>query len=94
MAKYNTLGAFGLAVTWSLAIEEQFYLTLPLVIRFLGKHSRTGLITLGVILAPVFRMTLLHYWPAKQWGSFVLMPCRLSRRRVATRGLGGIYVPQ
>src|SRR6266513_2747450 len=72
MAKQNTLGAFGLAVTWSLAIEELFYLTLPLVIRFLGKHSRTGLITLGVILAPVFRMTLLHYWPAKQWGSFVL----------------------
>ncbi len=76
MAKQNSLGPFGLAVTWSLAIEEQFYLTLPLVIRFFEKQRRTLLITIGVILAPVLRMLSSHYWPANQWATFVLMPCR------------------
>jgi peptidoglycan/LPS O-acetylase OafA/YrhL len=76
MAKQNTLGAFGLAVTWSLAIEEQFYLTLPLVIRLFKKHGRTLLITIGVILAPVLRILLFHYWPSKRFATFVLMPCR------------------
>src|SRR6266480_6380435 len=76
MAKQNTLGAFGLAVTWSLAIEEQFYLTLPLVIRFFENHGRTLLLSIGVILAPVLRILSFHYWPAKEWATFVLMPCR------------------
>jgi len=76
MAKQNTLGAFGLAVTWSLAIEEQFYLTLPLVIRHFKKHGGTLLITIGVILAPVLRILLFHYWPSKPFATFVLMPCR------------------
>jgi peptidoglycan/LPS O-acetylase OafA/YrhL len=76
MAKLNSLGAFGLVVTWSLAIEEQFYLTLPLVIRLFEKHARTLLIATGVILAPALRILLFHYWPAKQFSTFVLMPCR------------------
>jgi len=76
MAKQNTLGAFGLVVTWSLAIEEQFYLTLPLVVRLFEKNGRMLLIAIGVILAPVLRILLFIYWPAKQWATFVLMPCR------------------
>lgn len=76
MAKQNTLGPFGLAVTWSLAIEEQFYLTLPLAIRFLGTRGRFLLIGIGILAAPALRILMFHYWPEKQWATFVLMPCR------------------
>ena len=34
MGAYNSFGPEWLAVTWSLAVEEQFYLFLPLVIRY------------------------------------------------------------
>ncbi len=34
MGMYNSFGPEWLAVTWSLAVEEQFYLVLPLVIRY------------------------------------------------------------
>lgn len=34
MGTYTTFGPEWLAVTWSLAVEEQFYLALPLIIRF------------------------------------------------------------
>src|SRR5271155_4280107 len=33
MVKLEKLGTMALAVTWSLAIEEQFYLTLPIIVR-------------------------------------------------------------
>jgi peptidoglycan/LPS O-acetylase OafA/YrhL len=34
MGAYNSFGPEWLAVTWSLAVEEQFYLLLPLVVRY------------------------------------------------------------
>ena len=39
MVKLHTLGYWQLAVTWSLAVEEQFYLTLPFVIRFTSRKT-------------------------------------------------------
>ena len=70
------LGANPLKVTWSLAIEEQFYLTLPVLIRiFTGARIRL-LVILGVCAAPLLRVGLglvsPHNWVAR----FVLMPCR------------------
>jgi peptidoglycan/LPS O-acetylase OafA/YrhL len=74
MAKQNTLGAFGLAVTWSLAIEEQFYLTLPILIRFFATRTRLVLIGIGILAAPMLRILLFHYWPENQWAT--LSSCR------------------
>jgi peptidoglycan/LPS O-acetylase OafA/YrhL len=47
----NAVGA--LAVTWSLAIEEQFYLLWPLVVRYLSR-SRLRQISLAVVLGSPF----------------------------------------
>jgi len=41
MAYLGTYGSFTLAATWSLAVEEQFYLTAPLLIRKVGQHVLT-----------------------------------------------------
>ena len=39
MAVHNTLGGYSGGGTWSLAIGEQFYCTLPFVVRF--AHARS-----------------------------------------------------
>lgn len=44
----------GWAVTWSLAVEEQFYLLLPVVIRF-ARPWLVPILLAGVGLAPLFR---------------------------------------
>jgi peptidoglycan/LPS O-acetylase OafA/YrhL len=75
MAKRETLGANGLAITWSLAVEEQFYLTLPLVVRVLSRPQLQRFALAGCCLAPVLRLGLLLY--RRSWcAAFVLMPCR------------------
>lgn len=49
-----------LAVTWSLAVEEQFYLVWPLVVRFCSRRT-LGRITAAVIcLDPALRFLLVH----------------------------------
>jgi peptidoglycan/LPS O-acetylase OafA/YrhL len=52
MARTNVSGLMILVITWSLAIEEQFYLTLPVLIRFLNKKSLMAVVVSGILLAP------------------------------------------
>jgi len=76
---HGTLGWYWLAVTWSLAIEEQFYLVAPLLVRFLSKRSLVFTLGTTVILVPVLR-ALMYNYDASSGGSmgyyYVLMPFR------------------
>ena len=76
MAAHSTYGIFGLGVTWSLAVEEQFYLTLPCVIRFVSPRRLIVVVFAGIVLAPVLRIMLYALWPAHALSWVVLMPCR------------------
>ena len=60
---------------WSLAIEEQFYLVSPLVVRLLSPRLLTVFLTCVIAGAPILRVALLaaHTNP---WLVSVLMPCR------------------
>jgi len=76
MAKHDSFGSNMLGMTWSLAIEEQFYLTLPLTIRYVSR-SRLWWVLGGMIAgAPLLRMLLIHSIPQGAMASYVLMPCR------------------
>jgi peptidoglycan/LPS O-acetylase OafA/YrhL len=76
MAHANTLGAFGLGATWSLAVEEQFYLTLPSLVRFLSPRRLVIALAVGVIMAPCLRILLHALWPGHAYSWVLLMPCR------------------
>lgn len=76
MSVLMNLGANGLKVTWSLAIEEQFYLTLPLLIRIFTGLPFKALIFAGILLAPVSRVSIGLWWHHNWIARFVLMPCR------------------
>lgn len=70
-AHLNDMGAEWLGITWSLALEEQFYLVLPLIIYFLNtKYLPIFLITC-IVLSPIIRA----FTPGL--GSYVLLPARM-----------------
>jgi peptidoglycan/LPS O-acetylase OafA/YrhL len=55
----NAAGALG--VTWSLAIEEQFYLIWPLVVRYFSYVQVCALSLLVIFLSPLLRIYLLSH---------------------------------
>jgi len=77
MAAAGQFSGSGLAVTWSLAIEEQFYLSLPLIVRSVSR-KRLLYVTFGIIAgAALLRVVLIHFFPFKgPFACYVLMPCR------------------
>jgi peptidoglycan/LPS O-acetylase OafA/YrhL len=62
-------------VTWSLAIEEQFYLILPALIYWLPQRWLIRTLWGGVLLAPVWRWLFHAYLPDPSWQW--LLPGRL-----------------
>lgn len=76
MAAHNNLGGISSGGTWSLAIEEQFYLTLPMIIRFYDLVRAPWLVVMGVVSAPALRVLLYHLSPHNSVTRFALMPCR------------------
>jgi peptidoglycan/LPS O-acetylase OafA/YrhL len=73
----GSFGANGLGVTWSLAIEEQFYLILPFLIRFVSKTNLPYVFISLIIAAPLFRSILLFTFPTRVFAGFVLLPGRM-----------------
>ena len=62
-------------MTWSLAVEEQFYLSLSVLIFFLPRKAIPYAAVLALVAAPLFR-----YYAEMRWGwvaAYVLLPGRV-----------------
>jgi peptidoglycan/LPS O-acetylase OafA/YrhL len=76
MAVTSSLGTNSLGMTWSLAVEEQFYLTLPVLVCLLSPRQLRRTVLVGIVLAPLLRLAIYFLWPHNWGASYVLMPCR------------------
>jgi peptidoglycan/LPS O-acetylase OafA/YrhL len=75
MAALNYMTFLG--VTWSLAVEEQFYLVIPFVIRIFSHRAVLRLVALGIVAAPVIRLLMSKLWAGHWYALYVLTPCRM-----------------
>ena len=64
------------AVTWSLAVEEQFYLFAPLLVRWISESRLIILIVGTTILAPLLRLIIFVFFPAHSFLAMFAMPAR------------------
>ncbi len=76
MAETGSHGPNWMGVSWSLAVEEQFYLLLPFIVRFFSRTS-VGWISMVLVLSgPLIRALFLMWHPHGQIASYVLLPAR------------------
>jgi peptidoglycan/LPS O-acetylase OafA/YrhL len=89
-----SFGCGWLGVTWSLAIEEQFYLILPIIIRYLPVKRLPWVLLGGALLAPIIRSTLMFFErPEALAAGFVLMPCRADALLFGVLGSYALRMP-
>lgn len=77
MSSRNAFGADWMGVTWSLAVEEQFYLLLPLLIHATPRRWLPKLL-FGAIAGALALRTLLIYAVPHNYmlATYMLLPCR------------------
>jgi peptidoglycan/LPS O-acetylase OafA/YrhL len=76
MAKDDAFGANGLAPSWSLAVEEQFYLFLPFLVRYCSARRLPWVLAGAVASAPLLRTALGYLNGGDSMADGVLTPCR------------------
>jgi peptidoglycan/LPS O-acetylase OafA/YrhL len=76
MAQLGEFGPSGIGITWSLAIEEQFYLSIPLLIRKVRMRYLAAALLAVIVGAPLFRFLLHATATHAGMASYVLMPAR------------------
>jgi peptidoglycan/LPS O-acetylase OafA/YrhL len=76
MARADTSGAQWLGPTWSLAVEEQFYLALPVLIRVVPRRFLSYASALAAVAAVGVRAALYLGSPHGFAAAYMLMPAR------------------
>jgi peptidoglycan/LPS O-acetylase OafA/YrhL len=68
----DLLGNSWLIPTWSLGVEEQFYLIISFLIYFSPKKTLVAILIIGIVLSPIFR-----YNATTEYGISSFLYCRL-----------------
>ncbi len=76
MAYAGEYGAYWLSPTWSLAVEEQFYLGLPLLIRYTPPHRLRATVFGFILAAPLLRFGFALTPYSNATAQYVLTPFR------------------
>lgn len=76
MTSSHTIGAHWLAPTWTLAVEEHFYLVAPALIIFVPRRRLVTVLALVAISALAFRAMVFGAGPAGPMAGLVLLPGR------------------
>ncbi|MCD6017957.1 MAG: acyltransferase 3 [Bacteroidetes bacterium] len=71
----NNSGPLWVAVTWSVSVEEQFYLLMPFVFLFLGGRRALFFVICGIIVAPFIRYFLFHKFGF--YAAYMMFPGRM-----------------
>jgi peptidoglycan/LPS O-acetylase OafA/YrhL len=77
MAKWNTFGSPIMGITWSLAVEEQFYFVLPFIIRFVRRSALPYVFMAGIAIAPLVRLFIVYRFRTHLLATYVLLPSRM-----------------
>jgi peptidoglycan/LPS O-acetylase OafA/YrhL len=72
----STVSFWWFSSTWSLAVEEQFYLVAPLLVRYLPRRILAAVLVLVTIGAPLLRYAVRTGVSEGPWLAYRLMPCR------------------
>ncbi len=70
MGARGDFGPHWLSITWSLAVEEQFYLFVPFLVYFSSRRTLVCVLVLAIVAAPLLR------WASPGFHSYVLTPWR------------------
>jgi peptidoglycan/LPS O-acetylase OafA/YrhL len=76
IALHGYSGPRWMAMTWSLAIEEQFYVLFPIAIYFLPRKWLVALMGIGIVLAPILRDVFERIFD-NWYSAYVLLPSRM-----------------
>ncbi|MFL5804308.1 MAG: acyltransferase family protein [Roseiflexaceae bacterium] len=77
MAQKGFFGSNWLGITWSLALEEQFYLIAPFIIYFIPLKKLPYVLAFLILTAPLCRLGFYYFHPHMGFTSHILMPCRI-----------------
>jgi peptidoglycan/LPS O-acetylase OafA/YrhL len=87
------MGPNWMGITWSLAIEEQFYIVLPLLVRFMPLRALPWLFGILVASAPLIRVALYFSQPTKGLPGYVLLPARWDALFLGVLGAWAVRQP-
>ena len=72
---FGNSGPLWVGVSWSVSVEEQFYLLTPFLMCFFGKRKALNFILLGIVIAPFIRFYL--NYKAGFYATYMFFPARM-----------------